>query len=76
MEQKLLVDDGSGDKEFFTIVPNFILNHSTATEQALYLQLKRLAGDGKKDYCYPSFNYCRAYRGEFDFFDWLIFQIT
>lgn len=51
------MEDGSGDKDFFTIVPNYILNHSTAVDQALYLQMKRLAGDGKKDYCYPSFNY-------------------
>jgi hypothetical protein len=57
MEQKLLIEDNSGDKEFFTIIPNYILNHSTATDQALYLQLKRLAGDGKKNYCYPSYSY-------------------
>jgi hypothetical protein len=37
--------DNSGDKRYFTIVPNYILNHSTAIDQALYLQMKRLAGD-------------------------------
>lgn len=57
MEQKILLEDNSGDKEFFTVVPNIILNHSSAIDQALYLQLKRLAGDGKKDYCYPSYRY-------------------
>jgi len=53
-QQKLNIDDGSGDKEFFTIIPNYILNHSTSIDQSLYAQLKRLAGEGKKDYCYPS----------------------
>lgn len=56
---KISVEDNSGDKDFFTIIPNYILNHSTATDQALYSQLKRLAGDGKKDYCYPSFRYLK-----------------
>jgi len=56
-QQKLNIDDGSGDKEFFTIIPNYILNHSTSIDQSLYAQLKRLAGDGKKDYCYPSIGY-------------------
>ena len=56
-QQKLNIDDGSGDKEFFTIIPNYILNHSTSIDQSLYAQLKRLAGETKKDYCYPSFKY-------------------
>lgn len=40
--------DESGDRKFFTIIPNFILNHSTAIDQALYLQMKRYAGEGGK----------------------------
>jgi len=56
-QEKLHIKDDSGDKEFFTIIPNYILNNSTAVDQALYLQLKRLAGDGKRNYCYPSYNY-------------------
>ncbi len=63
MAQKLLIEDGSGDKDFFTIVPNYILNHSTAADQALYLQLKRLAGDGKRNYCYPSIRYLKKQLG-------------
>jgi bisphosphoglycerate-dependent phosphoglycerate mutase len=43
--EKIQVNDESGDRKYFTIIPNYILNHSTATAQALYLQLKRLAGD-------------------------------
>ena len=61
-QQKLNIEDGSGDKDFFTIIPNYILNHSTANDQALYLQLKRLTGD-RKDCCYPSFGYLREKLG-------------
>ena len=39
------IKDESGDRKYFTIVPNYVLNHSTANAQALYLQLKRLAGE-------------------------------
>lgn len=42
------VNDESGDKKYFTQIPNIILNHSTSTDQALYLQMKRLAGEGGK----------------------------
>lgn len=42
---KLKVSDESGDRKYFTQVPNIILNHSTAHDQALYLQMKRLAGE-------------------------------
>jgi len=44
-EKEVKIEDESGDKKYFTIVPNYILNHSTANAQALYLQLKRLAGE-------------------------------
>ncbi len=30
---------------YFTMVPNYILNHSSAIDQALYLQMKRFAGE-------------------------------
>lgn len=46
-----IIDD-SGDKRYFTIIPNYIMNHSTATDQALYLQMKRYAGEGGK--CFAS----------------------
>lgn len=47
--------DESGDKKYFTIVPNYILNHSTGVTQALYLQMKRLANDN--EICYASEKY-------------------
>ena len=48
MANKFKIKDESGDKEFFTIIPNYILNHSTANDQALYFQMKKITGeDGK-----------------------------
>ena len=51
-EESINIEDGSNDKGYFTQVPNYILNHSTAIAQALYLQLKKLAGD--KGTAFPS----------------------
>ncbi len=45
---KVKIQDKSGDKEFFTMIPNFILNHSSANDQALYLQMKKRAGESGK----------------------------
>lgn len=44
--------DNSGDRKYFTIVPNYILNHSTVVDQAVYLQIKRYAGED--GLCYAS----------------------
>lgn len=49
------ISNESNDHKYFTIIPNYILNHSTATAQALYLQLKRLAGEN--GLAYPGNNY-------------------
>ncbi len=43
--EELNFKDESGDREFFTIVPNIILNHSTVYDQSLYLTIKRIAGE-------------------------------
>lgn len=49
------IEDGSNDRAYFTLVPNIILNHSTATDQALYLQMKRFAGEKRGgSYCTAS----------------------
>ena len=45
---KIKIIDSSGDRKYFTILPNFILNHSTGNEQALYAQMKRFAGENGK----------------------------
>lgn len=44
--------DKSGDKKYFTMLPNIVLNHSTAVDQALYCQLKKHAGEN--GLCYVS----------------------
>jgi hypothetical protein len=44
----LYIQDESGDKKYFTLVPNYILNHSSAIDQSLYLQMKRFAGENGK----------------------------
>ena len=48
--ENLQLFNESNDHKYFTIIPNFILNHSTGVAQALYSQLKRLAGDGGTAY--------------------------
>lgn len=51
LEDFNLIDD-TGDKKYFTMVPNFILDSVGGIGQALYLQLKRIAGERGK--AYPS----------------------
>jgi len=47
MENKmdLKIIDESNDKKYFTIVPNYILNHSSGIDKGLYLDMKRMAGE-------------------------------
>ena len=42
---EIIIKNDSGDKDFFTIIPNYIANHSTANDQSLYFQMKRYAGE-------------------------------
>jgi DNA-binding transcriptional regulator YhcF (GntR family) len=44
-DDKFKIIDKSGDRKYFTIVPNYIVNHSTIYEQAIYLYMKRVAGE-------------------------------
>jgi len=46
------IQDQSNDKQYFTIIPNYIANHSSANDQALYFQMKRYAGEKGK--CFAS----------------------
>ncbi len=61
MEQQDKYIDKSGDKKYFTIIPNMIINHSTNYEQSLYLIMKRLAGEGGN--CYASLNFLASKMG-------------
>ena len=44
-DDRFKIIDKSGDRKYFTIVPNYIVNHSTIYEQAIYLYMKRVAGE-------------------------------
>ena len=55
------IKDESKDKKYFTIIPNFILNSSTAIDQALYMQIKRIAGDDGE--CSASLSYFQKQLG-------------
>ena len=54
-KEKLKLKDESGDRKYFTQIPNMIVNHSTAYEQSLYLVMKRLAGEHGS--CFASLNF-------------------
>lgn len=47
--------DKSGDKNYFAMIPHYITNHSTAYEQSLYLQMKRVAGETGVCWASPTF---------------------
>lgn len=44
-QQNFKIRDNSGDKKYFALVPYYIINHSTAYEQSLYLVMKRIASE-------------------------------
>lgn len=50
------IKNESGDRKYFTIIPNYIANHSSANDQALYLQMKKIVGD-REGVCYASEKY-------------------
>ena len=45
-EENLQIEDQSGDRKYFSIIPHYITNHSSSNDQSLYLQMKRYAGEG------------------------------
>lgn len=51
--------DETNDKQYFTIIPNYIANHSSAVDQALYLQMKKIVGEGE-GVCYASEKYFKS----------------
>ena len=48
MDKEIKIRDESGDKKYFSQLPHYILNHSTANDQALYWQMKRYSGETGK----------------------------
>ena len=43
--REIHIEDGSGDKDHFTIIPNYVLNHSTHWDREIYIQMKKIAGE-------------------------------
>jgi len=52
MSKGFLITEEKPDREYFTIVPNYIVNHSTIWEQGIYLTMKRFAGEERT--CFAS----------------------
>jgi DNA-binding PadR family transcriptional regulator len=52
-EPKFNIRDESQDKKYFSLVPNYIVNHSTLEERGFYLTLKRIAGEDSRVYYSP-----------------------
>lgn len=52
--ENLHIYDSSNDKKYFTIIPNYILNHSTIWDREVYIQMKRVAGES--GVCFMSMN--------------------
>lgn len=45
MSDTFQIIDESSDRKYFSMIPNFIVNHSTLEERGFYLTLKRIAGE-------------------------------
>ena len=48
MSKKYKFEDNSSDRKYFTIIPNYVLNHSSAIDKAIYIDIKRSAGENGK----------------------------
>lgn len=44
-EDKVKIIDDSSDHKYFTIIPNYVLNHSSVYDRCLYIAMKRIAGE-------------------------------
>ena len=43
--ERIKIIDETNDKKYFAIIPYFILNHSSVWDRALYIEMKRIAGE-------------------------------
>ena len=48
MSKDYKFEDNSSDRKYFTIIPNYVLNHSSAIDKAIYIDIKRSAGENGK----------------------------
>ncbi|MEK6829221.1 MAG: helix-turn-helix domain-containing protein [Nanoarchaeota archaeon] len=44
-DEQINIINESGDKDYFTIIPNLAINHSTAIDRSLYVEMKRFSGE-------------------------------
>ena len=51
-KDSLKIIDESGDRKYFVIIPNCVVNGSGVYERAMYLEMKRFAGE--KGVCFAS----------------------
>lgn len=51
MSKKMRIYDESSEKKYFTIIPNYILNHSTLYDREVYIQMKRITGEDGECWC-------------------------
>jgi len=52
----IYIEDGSGDKKYFTMLPNVLIDKCPAIVLALYCQIKRACGEKSDGLCYLSQN--------------------
>ena len=60
-EENISIIDESGDHKYFTVIPNYILNHSTHWDREVYIQMKRIAGENGT--CYAGLTKLRKATG-------------
>jgi hypothetical protein len=44
-DELIHIIDGTNDKKYFTIIPNYILNHSSMWDREVFIQMQRIAGE-------------------------------
>lgn len=52
-DDKFKIKDGSNDRKYFAMIPYYVINHSSAYEQSLYLVMKRIASEGGSCWASP-----------------------
>lgn|SRR3990167_10146354 len=52
-EEQIKITDESNDRKYFSIIPHYVVNHSTVYEQSLYLVMKRVAGENGSCWASP-----------------------
>lgn len=51
-KEKIQIQDESNDHKYFTVIPNYILNHSSHWDREVFIQMRRITGE--RGTCYTS----------------------